>query len=104
VIKKLLAAHIDETDWINKNPDQALQAFNSELEKLTGKTIPDDEYKAGISRLKLTYDPVKDSLFKSANDAFDIGFLGEKKPDLTRIYDLTLLNEVLRQKGLPEIG
>jgi NitT/TauT family transport system substrate-binding protein len=103
VIKKLLEAHIDETNWINDNPDEALRIFNEELDKLTGKVIPEDEYREGMSRLELTFDPVKESLFKSANDAFGIGFLGKTRPDLSRIYDLTILNEVLKERGLPEI-
>jgi NitT/TauT family transport system substrate-binding protein len=104
VIKKLLEAHIDETNWINDNPDQALQTFNEELDKLTGKMIPEDEYREGMSRLELTFDPIKESLFKSADDAFNIGFLGKTRPDLARIYDLNILNEVLKERGLPEIA
>jgi NitT/TauT family transport system substrate-binding protein len=104
IIKKLLEAHIDETNWINNNPEEALQIFNAELDKLTGKTIPDDEYREGISRIELTYNPLKESLFKSANDAFDIGFLGKTRPDLSEIYDVTILNEVLKERGLQEIA
>lgn len=103
IIKKLLRAHIDETNWINRHQDDAVQAFNIELQKLTGKTIPTDEFKAGLSRLKLTYDPIKSSLYKSANDAFNLGFLGDIKPDLSKIYDLTILNQVLKESNLPEI-
>lgn len=102
-IKRLLEAHVDKTIWINENPDEAMQAFNTELEKLTTKTIPEDEFEAGASRMTLTWDPVKESLFQSANDAFEIGFLGDEKPDLSGIHDLTLLNQVLNEKGLPEI-
>jgi len=102
-IKKLLEANIDETNWINDHPDEAVKVFNTELNKLTGKTIPEDEFKDGYSRLKLTWDPIKNSLFQSADDAFDIGFLGDKKPDLSKIYDLTLLNQVLEEKGLQQI-
>ena len=43
------------------------------------------------------------SLIKSANDAFDIGFLGKTRPDLSGIYDLKILNEVLKDKGLQTI-
>jgi NitT/TauT family transport system substrate-binding protein len=100
VIKKLLEAHVDETIWINNNKDQAAQVFNDQLEKLTGKTIPIDEFQNAFSRLEITYDPVKESLYKSANDAFELGFLGDTKPDLSNIYDLTLLNEVLNEKKL----
>jgi NitT/TauT family transport system substrate-binding protein len=103
-IKALLQAHLNETSWINNNPNEALHVFNGELYKLTGNTIPEDEYREGISRLKLTYDPIKQSLFKSANDAFDIGFLGEgSRPDLSKIYDLSILNEILRERGMQQI-
>jgi NitT/TauT family transport system substrate-binding protein len=103
VVKKVIEANVDETKWINDHPDEALKVYNEELKKLTGKTLPEDEYKAATSRLTLTYDPAKDSLFKSASDAYDIGFLKEK-PNLSDIYDLTLLNEVLKEKGLPQIS
>ena len=103
VVKKLLEAHVEKTEWINENPADAMRAFNVELVKLTGTAIPEDEFQAGISRMSLTYDPIKSSLFKSAEDAYKIGFL-EQNPDLSEIYDLTLLNEVLEQKGLEPIS
>ena len=52
--------------------------------------------------MELTNDPIKQSLFKSAKDAFSVGFLGKTEPDLSGIYDL-ILNEVLKSKGLVEI-
>jgi len=103
VIKKLLEAHVDETTWINNNKDQATQIFNVQLEKLTGKTIPSDELQNAFSRIEITYDPIKESLYTSAANAFDLGFLGDKKPDLSNIYDLTLLNQVLEEKNLQTI-
>lgn len=103
VIKKFLEAHINETQWINNNKVQALNVYNTELKKLTGQTIPDDQLKDAFSKLELTYDPIKQSLFKSANDAFEIGFLGKTKPDLTGIYDLTVLNNIIKEKNLTPI-
>ncbi len=103
VIKKLLAVHVEQTQWINQNKEESFSVFNTELEKLTGKTIPVDEFQEAFSRMEITYDPVKESLFKSANDAFDIGFLGDTRPDISKIYDLKLLNEVLEEKGLKQI-
>jgi NitT/TauT family transport system substrate-binding protein len=104
VIKKLLAAHVDETEWINSHKEEAIKAFNTQLEKITGKTIPEDELHSALSRMKLTYDPIKLSLFQSANSAFDIGFLGKTRADLSGIYDLKILDEVLSEKGLPTVG
>src|SRR5438445_10562845 len=85
VIKKFLGAHVDETIWINQNKDEAAKIFNVQLEKLTGKTIPLNELHDAFSRIEITYDPVKESLFQSAENAFELGFLGDKKPDLSKI-------------------
>jgi NitT/TauT family transport system substrate-binding protein len=105
-IKKLLALHINETLWINSHKNNAIQLFDNGLKKLTDKTIPEDELKQALSRIDFTYDPIKNSLFKSARDAYNLGFLakGQKQqPDLSGIYDWTLLNKILKEKGLHEV-
>ena len=105
VVKKLLAANINETLWINNHTDDAIKLFNTEFQKLTGKTIKENELKQAWSRIQFTYDPLKLSLFQQANNAYDIGFLakGKPRPDVSGIYDLTLLNQVLKEKGLQTI-
>jgi NitT/TauT family transport system substrate-binding protein len=106
VIKKLLTAHVNETTWINDHKEEAIKSFNTELKKLTGKTIAEDELRDALSRLDITYDPLKLTLFRSANSAYDLGFLakGKPRPDLSGIFDLTILDEVLKKKGLKTIG
>ncbi|HYX55927.1 MAG TPA: sulfate ABC transporter substrate-binding protein, partial [Nitrososphaeraceae archaeon] len=96
---KLLAAHVDETEWINSHKEEAIKAFNVELKKITGQIIPEDQLRGALARMELTYDPIKLSLFQSANNAFDIGFLGKTRPDLSGIYDLKLLNGVIAERG-----
>jgi NitT/TauT family transport system substrate-binding protein len=105
VVSKLLAAHVNETVWINNHKDDAVKAFNVELKKLTGKDIAEDELKQALSRIDFTYDPLKLSLFQSANNAYDLGFLakGKERPDLSGIFDLTILDQVLKSKGLKPI-
>jgi NitT/TauT family transport system substrate-binding protein len=103
VIQKLLEAHVKETMWINNNKDESIKIFNDQILKLTGKTIPTDVISEALSRMELTYDPVKSSIDKSANDAFSLGFLGDKKPDLSNIFDLTILNKVLQEQKLSTI-
>jgi len=105
VIEKLLAAHVNETIWMNNHKDDAIKAFNTELKKLTGKTIAEDELRQAWSRMDFTYDPLKISLFRSANNAYDLGFLakGKPRPDLLGIFDLTRLDQVLKQKGLQPV-
>ena len=104
VIEKLLKAHVEETEWINKNKEEAIKTFNTELKKITGQTIPEDQLRDSLARLEFTYDPIQQSLYKSANDAFNVGFLGKDKPDLSNIFDLNILNKVLKEKGLNTIN
>ena len=98
VVKNFLRAHVDLTDWINKNPAQAKQIMNQQLQKDTGKPLPPEVLDDAFSRMAVTYDPIRSSLFTSTKQAFEEGFLGRTQPDLSGLYDLTLLNEVLREK------
>jgi sulfonate transport system substrate-binding protein len=103
VIKKLLEAHIDVINWINSDKTAAIKAFNVELQKLTQKTIEEDVLNASLSRIDFTYDPIRLSLFQDASDAYNLGFLPEN-PDVSGIYDLTILDRVLQERGLPSVS
>jgi NitT/TauT family transport system substrate-binding protein len=103
VIKKLLEAHINVTNWINSDKTAAIKAFNVELQKLTQKTIEEDVLNASLSRIDFTYDPIRLSLFQDASDAYNLGFLPEN-PDVSGIYDLTILDQVLQERGLPSVS
>jgi NitT/TauT family transport system substrate-binding protein len=48
--------------------------------------------------MSVTYDPIRSALQKATQQAYDEGFLGRTPPDLSGLFDLTLLNEVLREK------
>jgi NitT/TauT family transport system substrate-binding protein len=48
--------------------------------------------------MDVTYDPIRSSLLTSAQAAFDAGFLGRQMPDLSGLYDLSLLNQVLAEQ------
>lgn len=104
VIENLLKAHIEKTQWINNNKEEAVKTFNTELKKITGQTIPEDVLQQSLTRLEFTYDPIQQSLYKSANDAFKLGFLGDTNPDLSNIFDLSILNKVLKEKALVPIN
>jgi NitT/TauT family transport system substrate-binding protein len=98
VVKNFLRTHVELTEWINKNPAQAKQIMNQQLQKETGKALPAEVLDEAFSRMQVTYDPIHSSLLKSTQQAFDEGFLGRTQPDLSSLYDLTLLNEVLSEK------
>ncbi|MFL6488236.1 MAG: hypothetical protein ACJ70V_01280, partial [Nitrososphaera sp.] len=58
---------------------------------------------ASLSRMDFTYDPIRLSLIQDANDAYNLGFLPQQ-PDLSGIYDLTILDQVLQERGLPSVS
>ena len=97
VIKKLIDAHVNETQRINNNKEQAIKEFNVQLKKLTGKELPEDVLTESLTRLEFTYDPIKESLFKMADNAYELGYLGNggSKMDLSNIFDLTILNDIV---------
>ncbi len=102
LLKKFIAAHVELTEWIRANPAEARQLLNDELKAETMRALPGPTLDRAWSKLELTWDPVSKALLKSADAAHAVGFV-RQKPDLTRIYDLRLLEEVLREKGLEEL-
>src|SRR5579862_3868724 len=98
VVKHFLRAHVDLTDWIGKDPAQAKQILNRQLQKETGKPLSSEVLDDAFSRMSVTYDPIRSSLVTSTQRVFDEGFLGRTRPDISGLYDLTLLNEVLSEK------
>ncbi len=103
LVRKILKAHVKVTRWINANREDAKKIVNAEIKELTQKALPEEVLDDGWGRIEVTYDPVTGSLIESAKRAFDLGFLGKEKPDLSGVYDLSILNEVLKEKGLSKV-
>jgi NitT/TauT family transport system substrate-binding protein len=99
VVKTWLKAHVELTDWINGNAAQARQILNQQIQKETGKPLAGGVLDDAFGRMQVTYDPLRGPLMRAAQSAFDAGFLGRQMPDLSHLYDLTLLNQVLTEKG-----
>ncbi len=103
IVARWLGAHVELTSRIQADPAAARRALNAEIARLTGQRLPEQVLEGAWSRLNVTYDPIRSSLVKSADAAFRLGFLGDARPRLDGIYDLTILNRVLREKGLPGV-
>ena len=99
LVKIWLQAHVELTDWINGHPAEAKHILNQQIQKETGKALASPVLDDSFSRLQVTYDPLHAQLLRAAQLAYDAGFLGRQMPDLSRIYDLTLLNQVLTAEG-----
>ena len=101
-IKRFLQGLVDTVAFITANPSQAQAQANQQLQALTGKPLAASVLAAAFSDLTFTTDPIASSLTKQASDAVAAGTLSA--PKATGIFDLTLLNQVLHSKGLPEVS
>jgi len=99
LVKSWLTAHVEITDWINAHSAEARTILNQQIQKETGKALAPTVLVEAFSRLQVTYDPIRSSLLTSARSAYEAGFLGREMPDLSGLYDLNLLNQVLKEKG-----
>ncbi|MDO8141595.1 MAG: ABC transporter substrate-binding protein [Candidatus Brocadiales bacterium] len=102
-VKKWLAAHVEITQWINQHPEEAKTVIGDRIKAISGISLPKDIIDDAFSRLEITYDPIASSLFSYAEMAYNAGFLGERKPDLSGMVDLRLLNRILKERALPRI-
>ena len=87
VVRAWLDVHVDITRWELAHPAEARAIVNGEIARLTGRRLPDALLASAWERMRPTWDPIAPSLVAGASD-------------LNGIYDLTLLDGVLRAKGL----
>jgi len=99
LVKRWLRAHVELTDWIEQHPAEAEQLLNQQIQRETGKALSRQVLDDAYARMQPTYDPLRGSLLSAAKSAFEAGFLGRQMPDLSSLYDLSLLNQVLAEKG-----
>jgi NitT/TauT family transport system substrate-binding protein len=99
LVKTWIRANVDLTDWITAHPEDAKKLLNQQIQAETGKALSPAILDEAFGRMQVTYDPLHSALTTAAQQAFDDGFLGPKMPDLSRLYDLSLLNQVLVEKG-----
>lgn len=95
-VRSVLSAHLQAVEYIAKDPSGSKDAVQSQIEKFTGKRLPDAVLDRAWTNLKFTADPISESLRESADDAVDVGLLttlGSR--GLSGIYDLRILNSLL---------
>ncbi|MCX4855934.1 ABC transporter substrate-binding protein [Streptomyces canus] len=96
-VEAVLKASVEANKWINANPDAAKAAANKQLEADSGKALKAEVLDPAWKSIQFTNDPLAATLNTEAEHAVTAGLL--KKPDLNGIYDLTILNKVLKADG-----
>ncbi|MEU6281912.1 aliphatic sulfonate ABC transporter substrate-binding protein [Streptomyces sp. NPDC047028] len=96
-VEAVLRASVEANKWINANPEKAKAAANKQLGVDSGKPLSADILDPAWQSIRVTDDPLAATLRTEADHAVKSGLLDE--PDLSGIYDLTLLNKVLKADG-----
>ncbi|MFF6784651.1 aliphatic sulfonate ABC transporter substrate-binding protein [Streptomyces sp. NPDC012510] len=101
VVEAVLRASVKTNAYIKSDPDDAKAAANAQLKADSGKELPADVLDPAWKSIQFTDDPLASTLNTEAGHAVKAGLL--EKPKLDGIYDLTLLNKVLKAAGEPEV-
>ncbi|MET9009789.1 aliphatic sulfonate ABC transporter substrate-binding protein [Streptomyces olivaceoviridis] len=96
-VEAVLKASVETNKWINANPDEAKAAANKQLGVDSGKELPAKVLDPAWKSIQFTDDPLAATLDTEAKHAVKAGLL--ENPKLDGIYDLTLLNKVLKAEG-----
>jgi NitT/TauT family transport system substrate-binding protein len=102
-VEALLRGHVDAVQWAAQNPDEARRVVNDGINTLTGKALTPEVIDRAWQNMTVTDDPVAASLQASADNAVAAG-VTTKKVDLHGIYELTILNRIHIQRGLPAVS
>ncbi|MBT2508750.1 aliphatic sulfonate ABC transporter substrate-binding protein [Streptomyces sp. ISL-98] len=101
VVEAVLRGSVKSNEWIKANPDEAKAAINAKLKADSGKELPAEVLDPAFKNVEITNDPLASTLRDEAGHAVKAGLL--KDPLLDGIYDLTLLNKVLKAEKQPAV-
>jgi NitT/TauT family transport system substrate-binding protein len=102
LVRGLLRGQVEANDFVNRHPAEARQIVAGAIATVTGKRLPDAVVDRAWSSLSFTNDPIAASLESSAAEAVNLGLLDPVS--LKGVQDLSVLNEILRKAGRPEIA
>lgn len=102
IVEKFLRTHVELTDYINKEPEKAKESVNTQIKELTKSALAKDVLDDAFKRLVITNNPEKESVQGFIKLLVETGFLKEE-PDAKNLFNLKILNKILKEKGQAEI-
>jgi len=101
-VRALIEGLVDSIDAVNDDPEAAQTTVNDGIEEITTARLEDATISGAWENLEFTPDPIASSLQKSTDDAVEVGLLDDV--DVSGIYDLSILNDVLTERGEQEVS
>lgn len=101
-VKALLTAQLNTQDWLANNKDQAVKAVNDGIKQAAGATLADAVLKRSLDNLTFTADPIAASYPELLANGVKAGVTQDA--DIKGIFDLRLLNQILKDRNKPTIS
>ena len=101
-VEAVIRGSVKTNAWIKKHPQDAKNTINDKLAAQGGAPLPAKVLGPAFRDIQVTDDPLAATLKEQAEHSVQSGLL-KKKADLKGIYDLTLLNKVLKDEGKPAV-
>ncbi len=102
VVYRIVQADVAITQWINNNYAQATVELNNAINSATGLSLNSTILSVAMTHLSFSWDPFEAAVQNQTDDSYKLGFI--TTTNITGIFDLTILNEVLVSDGLPTIN
>ncbi len=92
--KKVLAAHSQAIDFINANPEEAIQLFLDHVKGITGKELSKEEVEKAFERLTPTTNVDEDVMKEMATISKNAGYISTD--DIDGLVNLSYLEEATK--------
>jgi NitT/TauT family transport system substrate-binding protein len=102
VVEAVLRGSVKTNAFIKANPAKAEQDANDAVKAAGGNALPAAILDPAWKSIDFIDDPLATTLQAEADHAVTAGLL--KKPNIAGIYDLTLLDKVLKEAGQPAVA
>jgi NitT/TauT family transport system substrate-binding protein len=103
VIADLVQANVEAIELIEDDPGTAKAAAQAGLAKAGAPSLDQGVVDTAWDKLTFTWDPVAPSLIEGAANAYSLGYLETEPLDMTGIFQLDHLNDVLTGLDVPVI-
>ncbi|MFI5085630.1 MAG: aliphatic sulfonate ABC transporter substrate-binding protein [Actinomycetales bacterium] len=96
-VEALLRGHVQSVDWLRANTAGSADVVNAGLKAAAGSALNRDVLDRSLGNLSFTVDPLAATYPELLQHGIDAGVT--KQADIRGIFDLRLLNKILRQTG-----
>ena len=104
LVRAFIDAHLDALDTLEADPTAAQATIAQQIKRITEQDIDPAVLQTAWGNIDFTANPLAETLKTSADHAEGVGLLPDKPSDgFAQLWDLTALNEALKDRGLPEV-